>query len=64
MSDVQIKETIRQGFAQRQAAREAARLERRGAETAAAISAAEVENRMTTAEGLDFLMRGGEREDA
>lgn len=64
MTEVQTKETIRQEFVERQAAREAARLVKRQTETETAIATTEVETRMPIEEGLTFLRAGGEREDA
>lgn len=64
MSDAQIKETIRQGFVARQAAREAVELAERQSEVATAIENTVVETRMTVEDGLAFLRAGGEREDA
>ncbi|MCS4089324.1 hypothetical protein [Rhizobium sp. BK176] len=64
MSDAQTKAMIRQDYIDRQAGREARRLETRAAETAAAIASTEVETRMTVEDGLAFLRAGGEREQA
>lgn len=63
MDQVQTKETIRETYVARQAAREDERLDARTAKTAEAINSAEVETRMSVAEGLSFLRDGGERED-
>lgn len=64
MSDAQTKETIRQGYINRQVGREARRLETRAAETAEAIASTVVETRMTVEDGLAFLRAGGEREQS
>ncbi len=58
------KEAIRQHFIDRQAAREAARLEEQAAEIAEAIDGTVVETRMTIEDGLAFLRAGGERKAA
>jgi hypothetical protein len=63
MSDAQIKETIRQGYIDRQAAREASVLAERQAEVETAIANTVVENRMPIEDGVAFLRSGGERED-
>lgn len=57
------KEAIRKHYVDRQAAREAATLVDRQAETEEAIASTVVETRMTIEEGLAFLRAGGERED-
>jgi hypothetical protein len=64
MSDAQTKATIRQDYIDRQADREARRLETRAADTAEAIASTVVETRMTVEDGLAFLRAGGEREQA
>jgi hypothetical protein len=64
MSDAQTKATIRQDFLDRQAGREARRLETRASETADAIASTVVETRMTVEDGLAFLRAGGERDQA